>query len=252
MDNTLKFSGKAENYVKARPDYPNKLFDFLKLNYGINKKSVFADIGAGTGIFTKKLLEYGCSVFAVEPNSDMRKALKAALGKNNNLTIVEGSDKSTKLSDNSVDFVCAAQAFHWFDADLFKKECNRILKPDGFVILVWNTRKSDSKIVRCNAEVCKKYCPEFTGFSGGKQSSHEKTDQFFGGNYKLVKFQNDLEYDKDKFISRMLSASYSLTENDKNYSEYIKALNEFFNKYKSNDGILYLPNETLAYIGKIN
>lgn len=251
MDNTNKFSGKAENYVKARPDYPKVVFNYLKSELVAHENSVFADIGAGTGIFTKKLLDCGCTVFAVEPNSDMRSALKNSIGGSEKLFIVDGTDKYTGLSGGSVDFVSAAQAFHWFDVHAFKKECLRILKPGGYVILVWNTRKNDSELIKENAEICHKYCPDFTGFSGGKRNSKENIDEFFCKNYQTVKFKNDLIYNKEKFIERMLSASYSLTEKDEKYAEYIKALEEFFEINKNDDGLLFVPNETVLYAGKL-
>lgn len=71
------FTGKAEAYAKGRPDYPTEavegIFRYIPAN------TVFVDIGAGTGIFTKKLAEYGNKVYAVEPNEDMRGQLTITL-----------------------------------------------------------------------------------------------------------------------------------------------------------------------------
>lgn len=57
VDNTKKFMNKADKYVLSRPSYPTKLMDYLYNEVGFSDKSKIADIGSGTGIFTRQLLE---------------------------------------------------------------------------------------------------------------------------------------------------------------------------------------------------
>ncbi len=70
-DNFSRFTDRVDNYVKYRPTYPKEVIDTLR-QQGINDGHLIADIGAGTGIFTKILLENGFKVVAVEPNDKMR------------------------------------------------------------------------------------------------------------------------------------------------------------------------------------
>jgi 16S rRNA A1518/A1519 N6-dimethyltransferase RsmA/KsgA/DIM1 with predicted DNA glycosylase/AP lyase activity len=70
-DPTKRFSDRVDNYVKYRPTYPPEVLDYLKTECNLTSKSVIADVGAGTGIFTKLLLDKGYEVFAVEPNEQM-------------------------------------------------------------------------------------------------------------------------------------------------------------------------------------
>jgi hypothetical protein len=72
----------------------------------------------------------------------------------------------------------------------------------------------------------------------------------FDNGYDVQKFKNDLSFTKDKFIERSLSASYSLKNGDKEYENYIADLQKLFDKYAVDD-ILVIPNETVAYIGKV-
>jgi len=83
MDNTKKFNNKADKYSSGRPSYPKELIKTLYDMYGFNKSSVIADIGSGTGILTRQLLEMGSEVYAVEPNENMRKKAKAELDVHN-------------------------------------------------------------------------------------------------------------------------------------------------------------------------
>ncbi|OPZ90072.1 MAG: hypothetical protein BWY74_02465 [Firmicutes bacterium ADurb.Bin419] len=250
MDNTLKFTGKATVYAKARPNYALEFIDYLYNDVGMNSTSVIADIGSGTGILSNALLEKGSVVYCVEPNNDMRETAENNLSDFSNFHSVKGTAENTILRAGSIDFIVVAQAFHWFDVENFRVECQRILNPNGKVILVWNSRVSTSELVKENALICKKYCPNFVGFSGGDEHIGDNIARFFNDDFEFRRFSNDLQFDKIKFVERCLSASYSLKETDSEYKSYISELAALFEKY-SVDDILTMSNETIAYIGQV-
>lgn len=250
MDNTLKFTGRANVYAKARPNYALEFIDFLYNDVGMNSSSIIADIGSGTGILSNALLEKGSTVYCVEPNNDMRKTAENNLSDFTNFHSVRGTAENTTIGTGCVDFIVVAQAFHWFNVENFKIECQRILNPNGKVILVWNSRVSTSEFVKENALICKKYCPNFAGFSGGVEHIDGNIAGFFNNNFELRRFSNDLKFDKIKFVERCMSASYSLKEADREFKSYIFELEALYEKY-SVDDILTMPNETIAYIGKV-
>lgn len=250
MDNTNKFAGKSSSYAFSRPKYAEQFIQYLKNSIGFGIDSIVADIGSGTGILSSQLLDIGCTVIAVEPNEDMRNTAEKLLGGNEKFISVKGSAENTALEDDSVDFITAAQAFHWFDHKKFKDECKRILKPGGKVILVWNSRVLSNKMIKENAEICRKYCPGFTGFSGGIKNMDSAVTYFFETKYEKKIIRNDLKFTKEKFIERLKSASYMISEDSPNYETYISALGNLFDKYQK-DGFLTMPNETVSYTGKI-
>ncbi|WHX98417.1 class I SAM-dependent methyltransferase [Neobacillus sp. DY30] len=251
MNPTDKFSGKAEVYSKARPSYPNEYIDYLLSVKFLNKASRVADIGSGTGILTRQLLERGISVIAVEPNDDMRTIAEKHLQQFEHFTSINGSAEETTLPDKSVDLVIAAQALHWFDQEKFKLECNRIMKQDAKVALVWNSRDFSSPLIKENAEIFKKYCPNFYGFSGGMGEGEEVFHQIFeNGEFEFKRFPNDLVMDFEGFLGRNLSASYSLKESDDQYQHFVEAITILFEKY-SHDGKIVMPNFTRSYLGKV-
>lgn len=250
-ENAGKFTGKAEVYSKYRPDYAEEFIDYLIEYNSLKDKSIIADIGSGTGIFSRQLLEKGLKVKAVEPNSDMRKEAEESLGTFPGFTSVNGSAEYTVLEEKSIDLVTAAQAFHWFDKEKFKAECRRILKPGSKVALVWNSRVTDDPMVIECGEAMKKLCPLFKGFSGGIDEDAGVFDSFFkDGKYEFCDFRHDLKYDLGGFIGRNLSASYAPKEADMNRSEFIEAMAKIYNKY-SRDGFILMPNTTRSYIGKV-
>ena len=69
---TTRFSDRVDNYVRYRPGYPPEVIELLRAECGLRPEHFVADVASGTGLFTRLLLENGNSVFAVEPNAEMR------------------------------------------------------------------------------------------------------------------------------------------------------------------------------------
>ena len=253
--NEERFTGKAELYKKFRPSYPKELIDYLYLHAGFNKDSVIADIGAGTGIFSRLLLERESKVYGVEPNDDMRSVAIndfSEYEKHKKFTAVCGNDKNTGLLKNSVDFITVAQAFHWFDRQLFKLECQRILKDNGKVVLIWNSRDDSSELVNKNDDIIDKYCPDTKGHRQRGGESPDEYADFFNGGCEYKTYRNDVGFDRNSFIGRNLSSSYSPKEEtgSEKYRNYVKDLSDLFDEYNVN-GVLIFSQITKSYIGRV-
>ena len=139
-DPTRRFSDRVDNYVRYRPSYPTAVLETLRSECDLSVATVVADIGSGTGILTRLFLENGNRVYGVEPNAEMRGAAEKLLRDFPGFESVAGTAEETGLAANSIDLVVAAQAFHWFDPDRAGMEFQRILRPGGWVALVWNER----------------------------------------------------------------------------------------------------------------
>jgi len=251
LGTTDNFTGKATIYSEYRSNYPAAYIEYLLQSNKLSSNDTVADIGSGTGILTKQLLEKNLNVIAVEPNDDMRAAAEKELNHYSQFTSLNAAAEQTQLPDNSIDLITVAQAFHWFDKDQFRLECQRILKQDANVALVWNSRDSASELVIENAAICKKYCPSFKGFSGGIDETPEMYGQFFrNGSYEFKVFEYHLEFDLDHFIGRNLSASYAPKQTDEQYTAFVQALSELHAAYSKN-GALIMPNLTRSYVGNV-
>ena len=139
-NNTHRFSDRVADYVKYRPDYPREMLTILQREAGLHKDWIVADMGSGTGISSILFLENGNTVYAVEPNREMRRAAEMLLTAQPKFISIDGTAERTTLPEGSVDLVFSAQAFHWFDPVPTKMEFERILKPGGKIALVWNQR----------------------------------------------------------------------------------------------------------------
>lgn len=250
LDNTNKFTFKAKAYSLGRADYAKSFIDYLVNSLSLSSQTTVADIGSGTGKFSKQLLEKGATVYAVEPNDDMRLVAENELSCYSGFISIKGSSCDTTLQSGSVDFVTAAQAFHWFEPKMFYNECKRILKPNGKVILLWNSRDEKDEINKEIAEINKKFCPEFKGFSCGMKMDDERIKNFFIDGYEKMIFDNPICFNEESFINRMLSSSYSLKQGDEGYNEFLCEIKRIFLKYESG-GEIKASNATVSYIGQI-
>lgn len=131
------FEAGAASYEAARPGYPDDAVAVLRDVIGIGPGKSVLDLAAGTGKLTRRLVELGASVTAVEPVTGMRHQLERVLP---DVTALDGTAEDIPADDASYDVVVVAQAFHWFDADSAFAQIARVLKPKGRLALLWNER----------------------------------------------------------------------------------------------------------------
>ncbi|MGB7450186.1 MAG: class I SAM-dependent methyltransferase [Ornithinimicrobium sp.] len=124
------FGSGADRYDRLRPAPPPEAVDFCAPLPGAD----VVDVGAGTGKLTVLLLRRGHRVVAVEPSSAMREQLRARLP---HLSVRAARAEATGLPGASVDVVTFAQAWHWVDPPAASREVARILRPGGYVSLLW-------------------------------------------------------------------------------------------------------------------
>jgi ubiquinone/menaquinone biosynthesis C-methylase UbiE len=232
-----KYTSNAEKYSKYRTEYPKEFIDYLYENIELSNDSIIADIGSGTGKLSCKLLLKGSQVYSVEPNDDMRRVAQNDLSRFSKFVSIKGTAENTTLQNSSVDFITVGTAFHWFDMDQFKKECKRILKPNGKVILVWISRPVNRN---------KNFEINFNGLSGGKEENPELIAPFFNNNnfeYKI--FKETSPYTKDIFIGRALSTFDKLTD-----KKYISELSSLFDNNKENETIA-ITLYTRSFVGEV-
>lgn len=241
------FDGKGALYAAARPDYPQALAQMLQERLHLTAESTVADIGAGTGKWTARLLSLGCRVCAVEPNGSMRREAERLLGGEPRLTLLGGSAEHTGLPDASVDCVTAAQAFHWFDRERFRAECRRILTPEGRVALIYNERRTDTPVMQALDVLYRESCPGYQGFSRGFR--REEAAAFFPGGAEEISVPNDMTYDRAGFVRRCLSASYAPAEGEPGYEALSGALGTLFDHF-AEGGRLTLAARATLWLGR--
>ncbi len=248
-NHTKRFSGKADDYAKYRPSYPEQIIGFLESKIDFDSSKDIADIGCGTGILSKLFLNNGNLVFAVEPNQEMREKAEKHLSKFINFISVDGTAEETKLANKSVDMITVGQAFHWFDLKKTKKEFKRILRKNGDVVVVWNERKNNTPIMKMVNGMLKSLGHEH--HEAEKDLMDKNLLSTFFGKEKVASttFPNFQMLDLAGLKGRMLSISYVPGEGDEN-KRIMKEVKELFDRY-NNGGMVKIEYTTRVYYGKL-
>jgi SAM-dependent methyltransferase len=209
-----RFSGLASLYARCRPDYPEAAVDFILRRCGLTAGSLLIDVGCGTGISSRLFAQRGLRVIGIEPNAEMRRqAIEAQLPEGVPAPEYrDGRGEATGLGNGVADAVLAAQAFHWFDPDAALREFRRILKPGGWVALVWNERDEDDPFTAAVGAVIRSV-PGATKVEGPRAVAGEvllHSPLFQGA--ERVTFPHQQTLDEDGLLGRAFSASYAPRE----------------------------------------
>lgn len=251
-DSTTRFSDRVANYVKYRPGYPPEVIGYLEKQCQLTPDTAIADVGAGTGIFTKLLLEKGHKVYAAEPNDPMREEADRQLKHFDGYHSMVGTADRTGLAAASMDLIVCAQAFHWFNTIETKAEFQRILKPGGHVALVWNNRdvEADNFAVAYDALLKQLSGSDYDRINH-QNLKHADFERFYkDGQYKLTKFPNQQIFDFDQLAGRAFSSSYVPAEEAEAGQAFKKQLRDVFDLYQK-DGVVIFKYDTEVYTGQL-
>lgn len=243
------FSPKAADYAASRPDYPPALFATLRDQLALGTASHIADVGAGTGLLTQGLLEFGCAVTAIEPNGDMRAESDRRLAARPHYQSLAGSAESLPHPDGSLDLITAAQAFHWFEVDRARAEFLRALKPGGQVALIWNDRVLDDPLHAALDDIFAR----FGGAQRGALLAHEnRTDvpRFFrDGTLREFSWPHVQRLDESGCASFVFSRSY-MPRRDTDAGRETERLARAVHARFAHDGLVDVPYRTVLILGR--
>ena len=253
-DSTTRFSDRVAHYILARPGYPAALLELCRRELDLGRDQVIADVGSGTGILTRLFLGNGNVVFGVEPNREMREAGEEFLSAYAKFYSVDGTAEATTLAEKSMDFVVAGQAFHWFELARTRAEFMRVLRPEGFVMLVWNERvATGSAFAEGYEALTRAYSADYTKVSRSWLTSADAAvlGPFFGpGGYRVASFGNEQSLDFQGLSARVQSSSYMPLAEQPEFDPMMGALTRLFEE-NQREGRVRIAYETKAYWGRL-
>ena len=251
-DPAHRFTDRVSDYARTRPSYPQELVQLLRDEVGLRPEHVVADVGSGTGILTALLLAEGNVVYAVEPNRAMAAAAHDALGGHAGFRDVDGRAEATGLEPASVDLIVAAQAFHWFDAARTRLEFRRILRPGGFVVLVWNIRSVDATpFLRDYEAFLRQWGTDYQEVSSRYQDEAAMGQLFGPEGYATRRFVNRQSFDLGGLRGRLLSSSYTPPPGDPRREAMLLALPALFDRHQE-EGRVAFAYDTWVYYGRLH
>lgn len=242
MDPTGRFSDRAGDYVRFRPDYPAPAWDAILASLGDPARLRAADVGAGTGISARALAERGVRVVAIEPNAAMRQAAAP----HPRVAWLQGTAEATGLQRASVDLVLVAQAFHWFRQADALHEFHRVLRPRGRLALLWNSRDREDLLTRGFIEA-------IHAVNGEHPAERREIDPGVvaaGGEFAPVRFQSFAHaqrLDREGLIGRATSASY-VPRDGSGFESLRDTLERLVDEHRDASGFVTMRYVTKLYL----
>jgi ubiquinone/menaquinone biosynthesis C-methylase UbiE len=248
---TERFSDRVENYIKYRPSYPLQVIEHLTQACGLTPQWAIADVGSGTGILSQQFLDHGNTVYGIEPNREMRIAAERLLATYPKFKSIAGQAEKTTLGDRSIDCVTAGQAFHWFNLTQARQEFDRILRPGGWVALVWNHRSTDASPFLAGYEhLLKTYANDYEAVKDRNVGIEQLQSFFAPSRFERAAFSNIQTFDFEGLRGRLLSSSYMPNTGQLGYEDMMRSLSQLFETYQD-QGRIHLQYETALYYGQL-
>jgi SAM-dependent methyltransferase len=248
---TERFSQRVDNYLRFRPGYPDAVVELQSRHIGLTPDWRIADVGSGTGISAEMFLRHGNTVFGVEPNREMREAAERQLASYERFHSVEGAAEATTLTDNSVDCVVAAQAFHWFAVDAARTEFRRILSPRGWAVLVWNTRRTEgAPFLRAYEDLLLEFGTDYQQVRHDRLGARELSDFYAPAKFQSQLLENSQHLNFEGLRGRLLSSSYVPGPAEPGYEAMLQSLARLFERY-AQDGRVWLQYDVQVVFGRL-
>lgn len=247
-DSTERFSDRVADYIQYRPGYPTALIQTLIEQVGLAPDKVIADIGSGTGILTRPLLQTGCQVYGIEPNAAMRQAAEESLGDYPNFISRNATAENTTLPDHSLDGITAGQAFHWFDRLAAKQEFQRILRPNSFIALIWNNwERRLSPLLEDYTHLLETWGTDYLRTSRTKSDDSSIQQFLHPRTFQKFSYRHFQTFDYAGLKGRVLSSSYTPQEGHPKHVSLLEGLQEIFQRHQV-DGLVRFDYETVLYL----
>ncbi|MDE3104722.1 MAG: class I SAM-dependent methyltransferase [Acidobacteriota bacterium] len=233
MNHADRFTGRVQAYERYRMRYPAaQVLALLQQWCGLQPAWHIADVGAGTGMLAEIFLANGNPVVAVEPNAEMRAACLQLTATWPQLEVRDASAEHTGLATASQQMVAVGRAFHWFDQPRAVREFDRILGPDGWVVLVSLGRSlATTEQDEAYESLLLQHGTDYAYLRGGYRV-HERLSEVFGEQpLHRAELRSQAQLTLEEFLGQAMSISVAPLPGHPRYEGMQQALYQHFARY---------------------
>jgi ubiquinone/menaquinone biosynthesis C-methylase UbiE len=247
---TERFSGRVQAYVAYRPRFPRGIVTFLREHGALTERAVVADVGAGTGMLAEIFLEAGHRVIAVEPNDEMLEVCRVLAAHEPALEVVQGSAEATTLPDASLDLIAVGRAMHWFDWPRAHREFQRILRPDGWVLVATNGhRDSGAAVSNRLSEILRTWRTD-SAEADTRRDFNDRLREFLDtSNWQRTTLHHSMTIDFATLLGYAESLSAIPRPGERGYDGMVAELRAVFEEYQR-EGLLVTPLACQLFLGR--
>jgi SAM-dependent methyltransferase len=250
LGTNLRYTDRAATYARYRWDYAPQAIDVVLQRSPRSCAPCLADVGSGTGILTQHFVDVAPQIYAVEPDAQMRAWSERAFADRPSFISVNGSAESTTLPDQCVDLIVVGQAIHWFDATRARQEFRRILKPNGYLAILWNGGM-DPVIGQALTQVCTAENGWDITPAANRPPAQPMSYYFSENDLPQYSFPATRDETWEEFLGALCSDSHAPAEADRLFTNLRDAAWRVFDAL-STGGILRLRYSTELVVGLLN
>lgn len=243
LDPRERFSSAADLYARHRPSYPRTLYDWIEATTGVPRGAVVLDLGCGTGISTRLLVERDFEAIGIDPNEAM---LEQARRSGGGARYARGEAASTGLTSASVDLVTVAQAFHWFDIPAAMRELRRVLRPGGFTVAYWNLRDVSSDFMRDYDVTLRDFSREYAVLEKPRATTLAIKEAAGVRDVREAEFGFRQDFELEGLLGRAYSSSHVI-HGVEDHAGFRAALLALHGRY-ARDGLIEFQYRTVAIV----
>lgn len=250
-DSTQWFPDRLKNVSLYRPSYPPGVVKILRESCMLAAGAPVAEIGSGTGAFTRHLLEQDLRVIGVEPDSRVRSKAENLLSDYPLFQSWDGVGEETGLPDAAVEAVVLAQMLPLLRPDRSRQEFRRILKPGGWVLVVWNERMAEATaFLRAFESLLREYSSRYRSESISVPR-RPQIREFLGHSRISARIiQHQQRFTWDGLRARLLMSPGVPRPGDSDCPAMIRRLGQIFDLHNE-QGFVYFRYTSRAYWGRL-
>jgi SAM-dependent methyltransferase len=128
------FGADVDAYERGRPGHPSRVYELLVERCGLLAGTRVLEVGPGTGQATRRLLELGADIVAVEPDDRLAEHIRSV----GQVTVLNQPLEDAELAPESFELAVAASSFHWIHEETGLARVAAALRPGGWVVLWWS------------------------------------------------------------------------------------------------------------------